>query len=287
MTRPAKDTSPPGGRDRLPATGVPADALLTALRGSTIVDLTLLLAEDLPCSWPGATPYRHTRDHWFEPSTHGGARRWSGTPHHTCVLELDEHTGTHFDAPSHFVAPPGSGLPNEGPSGVLTAEQIPIDQLLGPAAVVDVCSLVGQATPGASPRINPGSLSEFERAHGALRPGDIVLFRSRWDRRYGAGDRYVRDPLVLGTEPAWPAPSPETIALLVERGVRCVGTDGVSMGPADDPMPTHLVGLHAGMVFVEALCNLDRLPARGAGFVFLPLPIKGGSGGPGRALGFV
>lgn len=265
-----------------------AEQLAATLRAATIVDCSLMLAEHLPCSWPGAVRYRHTTDHWFETTNERTPlRRWSGTPYHSCVVEIDEHTGTHFDAPSHFIAPPGSGLPNEGPAGALTADRIPLEQFIGPAAVLDVRFLVGQAEAGTSPRIEPTVITDFEAEHGRIKAEDIVLFCSRWDARYqadGAGDRYVRNPLVTRDEPAWPAPSPETIEVLLERGVRCVGTDGVSMGPADDAAPTHLVGLGAGMVYIEALCQLDQLPPRGATFVFLPLKIDGGSGGPGRAL---
>lgn len=268
-----------------------ASDLAAVIRASTIVDCSLVLAEDLPCSWPGAVRYRHTTDHWFETKDwRTPLRRWSGTPYHSCVVELDEHTGTHFDAPSHFIAPPGSGLPNEGTTGELTADRIPLEQFIGPAAVIDVQSLVGQAEPGTSPRIGPAAIADFEAEHGRIAVGDIVLFCSRWDARYqagGAGDRYVNNPLVAGNEPAWPAPSPEAIEVLLERGVRCVGTDGVSMGPVDDAAPTHVVGLGAGMVFIEALCQLDQLPPRGATFVFLPLKINGGSGGPGRALAII
>ena len=270
---------------------MPADTLAAALRSSAAIDLTLLLAEDLPCTWPRAARYRHTTDHWFE-TTDGRTplRRWSGVPYHSCVLELDEHTGTHFDAPSHFIAPPRSDLPNEGPAGELTAEKVPVEQFLGPAAVLDVRNLVGQAAPGASARIEPAHVRAFEERHGPVEAGEVVLFHSHWDTRYlpgRAGDRYLHRPLVVGDEPGWPAPSAATIELLLERGVRCVGTDGVSMGPVDDGVPTHLAGLGAGMVFVEALGNLDRLPPRGAVFLFLPLPIAGGSGGPGRAVAFV
>lgn len=265
--------------------------VLEALRTSRTVDLTLRLAEDLPCFWPGAVRFRHSTDHWFETSAgRTPLRQWSGTPYHSCVLELDEHTGTHFDAPSHFIAPPGSGLPNEGPAGDVTAEKVPIEQFLGPAAVIDVSGLVGHAAPGCSPRIEPDAVRAFEAEQGRIGPGDIVLFRSRWDTRYrpgDAGDGYVRNPLARRSEPGWPAPSPQTVELLLGRGVRCLGTDGASMGPVDDGAPTHLAGLGAGMVFVEGLCRLDHLPARGATFLFLPLPVQGGSGGPGRAIAFV
>ena len=65
---------------------------------------------------------------------------------------------------------------------------------------------------------------------------------------------------------------------------RCAGTDGLSIGPAEGGGPTHLGGLSQGMVFVEALTGLDRLPPRGGWFLFLPLNLVDGTGAPGRAL---
>jgi kynurenine formamidase len=91
--------------------------------------------------------------------------------------------------------------------------------------------------------------------------------------------------LVTRTEPGWPAPTPAAVEWLHERGVRCVGTDGLSIGPAADGAPTHLAGLSRGMGFVEALTGLRTLPPRGAWFLFLPIRLVNGTGGPGRAIG--
>ena len=127
---------------------------------------------------------------------------------------------------------------------------------------------------------------ESERRHGALQPGDIVLLRSGWDRRYlpgGDGDGYCYAPLVTGTAPGWPAPEPPLMDLLLERGVRCVGTDSPSMGSTHDGAPVHWRGLGAGMSFVEALAGLHQLPPRGAYFCFAPLNVARGTGAPGRA----
>ena len=265
-------------------------AAMTSLR---VVDLSLTLSEDLPCAWPGAMPYRHAIDHWFETTgaVNGPRLRCrTGVPYHTCSVGMDEHTGTHFDAPSHFVPPPESGLPNAGPVGSITGDRVPLEQFIGPAAVVDCRSLRGEAGPGGSPRIEPGLVTDWEAVNGTIAPGDVVLFRSDWDEHYVPGPEgrtYVVDPLVFSRVTAWPAPSPATMELLRERGVRCVGTDAVSMGPADDPVPVHVLGLSAGMVFIEALSHLGEVPARGATFLFLPVKIGEGSGGPGRALAFI
>ena len=90
--------------------------------------------------------------------------------------------------------------------------------------------------------------------------------------------------LVTGDAPGWPAPAPEAILYLHERGVKTVGIDAPSLGSAHDPGPVHQEGLSRGVRYVEVLTNLGELPIRGALFAFLPLKIAGSSGGPGRAI---
>jgi isatin hydrolase len=274
-------------------TGVAA-SLAESMKAARVVDLSLTLSEDLPCAWPGAMPYRHVIDHWFETRAGGGRgqplRCRTGAAYYSCTVGMDEHTGTHFDAPSHFVPAPDSGLPGAGPAGFFTADRVPLEQFFGPAAVIDVRSLRDQAGPGVSPRIEPSVITDWEAGNGPIVAGDVVLFRSDWDEHYvpgPAGRTYVVDPLVFSSVSGWPAPSPATMELLRDRGVRCVGTDSVSMGAADDAVPVHVLGLSAGMVFVECLSHLAELPARGATFLFLPIKIAEGSGGPGRALAFI
>jgi kynurenine formamidase len=257
--------------------------------GRRIVDLSLPPGEDLPCSWPGAMPYRHTVYDWFEARDGEHGPLTSHGAYHTRWLSLAEHTGMPFAAPTHWVPPPDSALPGAGPAGAVSTERVPLDQLIGPVAVVDVTRAVGRADAGVSPRIEVGALEAFEAEHGRLEPGEIVLLRTDWDSRYvrgGDGAAYVAD-CVAGLVPGWPAPAPEAIALLVERGIRCLGVDTPSVGAAEDARPAHLAGLANGIVYVEGLAHLSELPARSAIFAFLPLAINGGSGAPGRAIGLL
>jgi len=242
--------------------------------GYRIVDLSLPLAEDLPCSWPGNIPFQHKVFEWF---TRGFHTRW---------LMLAEHTGTHFDAPTHWVPPPDSGLPGAGPAGVISTDRVPLEQLTGPAVVVDLTQSISASAPGTSPAIEVEMIEAFEVEHGRIEAGDVVLLRTDWDQRYVAGDegrRYVSD-FVARREPAWPAPTADTVSLLVDRGVRCLGTDTPSVGAAQEAYSAHVAGLAHGLVYVEGLTGLAHLPVRGAIFVFLPLPVRGGSGAPGRAV---
>jgi kynurenine formamidase len=242
--------------------------------GYRLVDLSLSLAEDLPCSWPGNIPYQHKAFTYY---TAGFHTRW---------LMFAEHTGTHFDAPSHWVPPPDSGLPGAGPAGEISTDRVPLEQLAGPAVVIDVTKSLPEAPPGHSPAIEVTVLEAFEAEHGRIEPGDVVILRTDWDQRYVAGDegrRYVADA-VAGRESGWPAPTADAVSLLVDRGVRCLATDTPSVGAVEDGHSAHIAGLAHGLVYVEGLTRLAELPVRGGIFVFLPLPVRDGTGAPGRAI---
>ncbi|MFD0856714.1 cyclase family protein, partial [Actinomadura adrarensis] len=262
-----------------------------ALAAHQVVDLSLLLAEDLPCHWSTHQPFQHKIWNWFTTRKDAAASVYNraGPPYATRWMAIDEHTGTHFDSPSHFIPPPGSGLPGAGPEGDITADRVPVAQLMGPAAVIDVSSLYG-ADPGVSPFIGTDEVITWEGRHGRLEPGHIVLFRTGWDRHYRrgpAGDRYLHDVIVTQRSPGWPAPDVPLIDLLLERGVQCVGTDAPSMGAAHDGAPVHVHGLRQGLVYIECLTGLETLPPRGTWFCFLPLKVEGGTGAPGRAIALI
>ncbi len=278
-----------GGSAVTTAAGADVGQQISAIMaGHRVVDLTLPLAEDLPCTWPGHMPFRATVWNRFTgPDDPQPVRGRSGSGSQTRWLVIDEHAGTHIDAPRHVVPPPGSGLPHAGPAGEVGVDKLPLLAASGPADLVDVTGLAGTAENGVSPLVTVPTLIAWEAAYGPILPGDVVLLRAGWDSRYrsgAAGRRYADDALVTRTEPAWPAPVPEAISWLHDRGVRCVGTDGPSIGPAGDSGPVHLAGLTRGMVFVEALARLAELPPRGAWFLFLPLHLVDGTGAPGRAI---
>jgi isatin hydrolase len=259
--------------------------------GHELVDLTLVLAEDFPCWWPAHMPYQQKTFNYYadRPQDPQPLRARAGA-YQTRWLLIDEHTGTHFDAPTHFIPPPDSGLPEAGPAGELSVDRVPLDQLMGPAAVIDAPADHHPAEPGTSPYIEPEAVVSWEAELGEVGPGDVVLFRTGWDRRYqrsSGGRDYVEDVIVHHSAPGWPAPSVPTMRLLLERGVHCVGIDAPTMGAAHDGVPVHVTGLSAGAVFVEGLSNLAALPRRGAWFCFAPLKLEHGTGAPGRAFAFV
>jgi kynurenine formamidase len=275
-----------------PRATVMSAGAIDPFRDASLVDLTLTLSEDLPCHWATHQPFQVKTWNWFVDHRHPAASaRARNGPYATRWMAIDEHTGTHFDAPCHFIPPDGSGLPEAGPAGGITVDRVPLRQLMGSCAVIDAGLDAGAATdPGVSPLIEPDVVLAWEERFGMLRPDEIVLLRTGWDRHYVPGPdglRYVYDVLVTGRAAGWPAPSVATMGLLLERGVRCVGTDAPSMGPAHDGRPVHVIALRTGAVFVECLTRLDQLPARGAWFCFLPLHLEGGTGAPGRAVAFL
>jgi kynurenine formamidase len=245
----------------------------------------------LPGAWPTHMPFQRKLYNYFanNPDQHQPTFGFRG-PYHTAVLTLDEHCGTHVDAPAHFIPPPDSGLPNAAEIGAQTLEKLDLAKMMGPAAVIDVTELTGQGEGGVSPEILPEHITRWETQHGELRPEDIVLFRSDWDQFYvpmPEGSAYVLDPFLLQKGPGWPTPGIPALQLLLDRGVTTIGLDGVSVGASHDGVPPHVFGLSRGMMYVELLANLKDVPARGAFFIFLPIKIAGGSAGPGRAVALV
>lgn len=256
-----------------------------SLASARVMDLSVTVSERLPGTWPGHMTFAHHNWNWFAEVEGPTGKTRSTAPYQTNFVVIDEHCGTHFDAPTHFVPPPESGLYLSGPLGAETGDKVPLEDLMGPAVVVDVSFLSGE--PGVSPFIEPDHVRAFEDENGALQEGEVVLFKTGWDRYYvegESGEKYMRASLVTGEFPGWPTPSPGTAIYLHEKGVKTIGIDASSIGSAHDGVPVHQEGLSRGMRYIEILTNLDRLPVRGAYFVFMPLKIAGSSGGPGRAM---
>lgn len=241
-----------------------------------IVDLSVTLSEHLPATWPEHMPFAHKNWSWFEEDElPTGACTCSLGPYVTHFFILDEHAGTHVDAPSHYF--------REGDS----SEKIDLSKLIGRAAVVDVRHLDGEAENGASPAITVAHLEAWEAEHGRFEPGEIALLLTGWSKHYAkgeAGRAFLHEPVVLQSRPAWPAPEAAAAIFLHERGINAIGIDAPSMGSAEEGNEVHRAGLSREMAFIEGLTNVDRLPARGANFLFLPIKIAVASGAPGRAI---
>ncbi|HEX4965216.1 MAG TPA: cyclase family protein [Thermoanaerobaculia bacterium] len=194
------------------------------------------------------------------------------------TLHLGEHTGTHFDAPVHWIT--GKDLPDNA------CDTIPVRRFIGPACVIDVTAEVEKDPDFLLTRER---LLAWEGEHGRIPKHAWVLLRTGWSRRKGAADF-----LNVGDGgPHSPGFHPETSRLLAgEReilgvGVETVGTDAGQAGGFDPPFPNHTLMHGAGKFGLASLRNLDQLPPTGAVVIAAPLKIVNGSGSPLRVLALV
>jgi len=273
--------------------GPVAAALNQSALAGKVVDLTTLLSPRYPCVWPGHFPLQITlASEW------GPMGQWKSES-----KTLDEHPGTHFDSPTHFVPPPGfkvsnyCGKGNQGlakayeakwgklPHSTTTADKVPIEQFCGPMKVVDVGLMEGTAGPGKKPSIGLGPVKAFEAKYGPLQKGDVVLLRTGYDDKYylpfPEGSRCVADVLG-GKAEGWPSPSAELVDYLSKKGVMNMVADIPSMG-GEDWYEAHVLGLGRGMIYVEMVMNTANLPNTGGFFIYLS-PKTIGSGQAGRAI---
>jgi kynurenine formamidase len=186
-----------------------------------------------------------------------------------------EHGGTHLDAPVHFSR---AGL---------TADRIPLEQLIAPAVVIDVTE---SANRDADYRLTAEDVRQFEQRHGRIPAGAIVLLRTGWSRRWGDRKAYFGDD-TPGDASRLHFPSYGTDAarvLVQERRVAALGVDVASIdyGPSTD-FAVHQLAAAANVPGLENLTNLHQLPATGALAIALPVKIEGGSGGPVRVVALV
>ncbi len=214
-----------------------------------VVDLTQPLGPATQ-PWPGWAPLSaeagldHDRDGVY-------ARR----------LSLPEHLGTHVDAPAHFRA------------GAATLAEIPAERLVAEAAVVHL--------PTEDPAfvVTAAHLEAFERDHGRIEPGTLILAATGWDRYVTDRKRYLGDPL------AFPGYALDAAELASARGAVGLGIDTLSVDPGvstDHPVHHHTSA--AGLFHIEGLVGLGALPARGATVVVGVPALVGGSGMTARVL---
>jgi kynurenine formamidase len=247
------------------------------------VDHSLLVAPELPCTWPSAPFPRFQITH----------QRVIGpdSAYNVDVLLIDGNTGTQLDVPPHSVARPELKREKSGLLGLAYIDKTEAWQFGGEACVVDVRDLLDKAAKGESPLVKPEHVERFERQHRRLRFGDVVLFRSDYSDKYyrpfPEGSRYIADALDRKA-PGYPDPDPECMEFLATRGVMTLGTDSASMGPLPDlAEPTHYAGLKHGMIWTESATNLGSLPPTGAFYIMMGPKHAGGPYGEGRAFSIV
>jgi kynurenine formamidase len=243
--------------------------------GSPPVDLARVELVDLTHALDSATLYWPTAPSRFELERLAYGPTPGGYFYAANRFSAPEHGGTHLDAPIHFH------------EGGLTADRIPLDRLIAPAVVIDVSA---QAAGEPDYRLMPADVEAFEREHGPIAAGSIVLLRTGWSARWPDARAYLGDDRPGDASNLhFPSYGVEAARLLVEqRRVAALGADVASIdyGPSTDFL-VHRIAGEQGVPGLENLTNLDRLPATGAVVAALPIKIAGGSGGPARVVAFV
>ena len=218
--------------------------------------------------WPTAEPFKLDTD--FEGVTDKGyfysAYRYSA----------EEHGGTHLDSPIHFA------------KGRHTVDEIPLDQLMGKAIVIDV-----SAACATNPdyQVSVADFQNWERRNGRIAAGTIVFLRT------GFGKRYPDRKSYLGTDERgadavaklhFPGLDPAAARWLTQnRSIKAIGLDTASIDYGQSTLfESHRILFEKNVPAFENVANLDQLPLKGFSVIALPMKIKGGSGGPLRIVAF-
>jgi kynurenine formamidase len=235
---------------------------LCAIDESKMIDLTHAFDEKT-IHWPTAKPFEWQKDAWG-PSA-------GGYFYASASFAASEHLGTHIDSPIHFA------------EGQATTDTIPLRQLVGPALVIDISA---PASANADYLLSAADVGAWEKKNGRIPAGAIVLVRTGWASRWPDRARYMGTDAPGDVEHLhFPGISPEAAKVLVERRVDGVGIDTASLdhGPSKDFQTHRILGL-AGIYGLENVAALDRLPAKGATLIALPMKIRNGTGGPVRII---
>jgi kynurenine formamidase len=259
--------------------GKPAAALSQLVAGIIggkirVVDLTVPLEAEtptiqLPPQFASSKPFSLEEISRYD--ARGPAWYWNN-------IACGEHTGTHFDAPVHWVT--GKDYANNA------THNIPVDRFIGPACVIDVAQ---QAAQNPDFLVTRATVEEWEARHGRIPAHAWVLIRTDWSRR-----RSAREFLNVSADGAHtPGFHPQAVPFLAKErdilgvGVETVGTDA-GQAPTFEPMfPCHTIMHGSNRFGLASLTNLDQLPAIGAVVIAPPLKIVNGSGSPLRVLALV
>ena len=188
-----------------------------------------------------------------------------------------EHTGTHFDAPNHWVT--GQHLDD--------VASVPVQRLIAPVVVLDFSK---EASTDADFLLEMDDIRQWETKHGALPEGGWMIYRTGWDARSQSQERFANAD---ESGPHTPGMSVECARWVAEEspvvgvGVETVGTDAGAAHSFQPAFPCHAFLMGSGKYGLTQLQNVARLPATGAVLVVGPLPIVTGSGAPARALALV
>ena len=225
--------------------------------GMAVLDLTHVMTPEMPI-WPGNEP--------FAPEV---VKDYATDGFYAQALRLWEHTGTHMDAPAHFV------------EGMDTAELLPPEMLVAPLAVVDISP---RAADDPDAAVTVDDIEAWEAANGPLPEGAFVAMNSGWAAR-------IEDPAAFVNMDAdgvmhFPGFAPEAATFLIEqRNIVGIGVDTLSQDPGKSTdFGAHVAVLGAGRYGIEGLANLDQAPPAGATVVVGAPKHLNASGGPSRVI---
>ena len=243
-------------------TTVPQPAGLQLPEGR-LIDLTHPFSPEA-IYWPTAKPF--TFEKVSDGVTPGGYYYAANN------FSAAEHGGTHLDAPVHFAA------------GKNTADQIPLEQLVGPAVVIDVAA---SAASSADYQIQIADIEAWETKNGRIPDSSIVLLRTGWDARWPDRKTYLGTTKVgpdAVAELHFPGLDPKAAQwILSNRRIDGIGIDTPSIDYGQSTtFETHQTLFKENIPAFENVANLDQLPPIGAIVIALPMKIQGGSGGPLR-----
>jgi kynurenine formamidase len=220
-----------------------------------VVDLSYAINDKL-VPWPGD-------EKWFEAKINATVEK---NGYFTRSFWMLEHYGTHLDAPIHF------------PPGKTTVDQIPAKQFFGPAVILDVSE---EGAKNADYQAPGARAEEWEKKHGRISEGSIVLLKTGWASRWPDAQKY-RNRDAHG-KMHFPGFSAEAAKLLISRKVSGIGCDTMSVDyGASEDFAVHHLALGAGLYHLENLSDLSTVPEAGAFLVVAPIKLEGGSGGPVR-----
>lgn len=193
-------------------------------------------------------------------------------------LKLGEHSGTHFDAPIHWI----SGKDHANGS----TDTIDVKNFVAPVNVID-CSK--QAAENPDFLLTVDDIKTWEAEHGAIGAGEWVLMRTDWCKYNHSEAEFLN---TNDTGPHTPGPTAEAIEYIIATGAigwgtQTIGTDAGQAGGMTPPFPAHCLLHQANRYGLASLCNLDQLPPKGAVLIAAPLKIENGTGSPVRALALV
>ena len=212
----------------------------------------------------------------FEKETVAEGQTEAGYHYSAYNFAAAEHGGTHIDAPVHFA------------EGANTADQIPVEQMIGPGFVIDVSAQVAKDV---DYRVSATDIEAFEREHGQIPEGAIVLLNTGRSSLYPDRDSYM-GTAERGADAVaklhFPGLGLEGAKSLVERGIGAVGIDTPSIDYGQSTnFESHVELMTNNVPAFENVADMSELPPTGFTIVALPMKIEGGSGGPLRIVAVV